>query len=197
MRQCDMPRLTLNSALDHFPSFSWAVLDVLVGGSASSLARPLGGKSALACSMCPAGCFTTAGQERTTAATASFPWHRVPSAEHPHSIRIFSRPFHFLLFRQRLNGLPRLSRSKHCYHAVAATVPEETTCHHNFSFVFDVWKPTSVAQDRHVDSVLASMTAVGLVGLAGVTRSQIGRVSMRTLDLVSRIIVPFLSLHSS
>ncbi|KAK3340544.1 hypothetical protein B0H65DRAFT_472795 [Neurospora tetraspora] len=49
---------------------------------------------------------------------------------------------------------------------------EETTCHHNFSFVFDVWKPTSVAQDRHVDSVLASMTAVGLVGLAGVTRSQ-------------------------
>ncbi|KAK3391753.1 hypothetical protein B0T20DRAFT_64394 [Sordaria brevicollis] len=49
---------------------------------------------------------------------------------------------------------------------------EETTCHHNFSFVFDVWKPTSVAQDRHVDGVLASMTAVGLVGLAGVTRSQ-------------------------
>lgn len=49
---------------------------------------------------------------------------------------------------------------------------EETTCHHNFSFVFDVWKPTSVAQDRQVDGVLASMTAVGLVGLAGVTRSQ-------------------------
>ncbi|KAK3504859.1 hypothetical protein B0T13DRAFT_18307 [Neurospora crassa] len=48
---------------------------------------------------------------------------------------------------------------------------EETTCHHNFSFVFDIWKPTSVAHDRHVDGVLASMTAVGLVGLAGVTRS--------------------------
>ncbi|KAK3954110.1 hypothetical protein QBC32DRAFT_96716 [Pseudoneurospora amorphoporcata] len=48
---------------------------------------------------------------------------------------------------------------------------EETTCHHNFSFVFDVWKPASVAQDRQVDGVLASMTAVGLVGLAGVTRS--------------------------
>ena len=48
---------------------------------------------------------------------------------------------------------------------------EETACHHNFSFVFDVWKPTSVAQDRQVDGVLASMTAVGLVGLAGVTQS--------------------------
>lgn len=48
---------------------------------------------------------------------------------------------------------------------------EETTCHHNFSFIRDVWKPSSVAEDRQVDGVLASMTAVGLVGFAGVTRS--------------------------
>jgi len=49
---------------------------------------------------------------------------------------------------------------------------EQTACHHNFDFVYDVWKPPPAGPDREVDSVLASMTAVGLMGLASMTRSR-------------------------
>ncbi|KAK0711598.1 hypothetical protein B0H67DRAFT_296087 [Lasiosphaeris hirsuta] len=49
---------------------------------------------------------------------------------------------------------------------------DETACHQKFDFVYDVWKPASSAPDQQVDSVLASMTAVGLMGLASMTQSR-------------------------
>ncbi|KAK0723089.1 hypothetical protein B0T26DRAFT_740133 [Lasiosphaeria miniovina] len=49
---------------------------------------------------------------------------------------------------------------------------DETACHQKFDFVYDVWKPSSVMPEREVDGVLASMTAVGLMGLASMTRSR-------------------------
>lgn len=48
---------------------------------------------------------------------------------------------------------------------------DETACHQRFDFLYDVWKPVSSAPDREVDGVLASMTAVGLMGLASLTQS--------------------------
>ena len=48
---------------------------------------------------------------------------------------------------------------------------DENTCHQRFDFVYDVWKPGSLLPERQVDGVLASMTAVGLMGLANMTRS--------------------------
>ncbi|GAB1320773.1 hypothetical protein MFIFM68171_10983 [Madurella fahalii] len=47
---------------------------------------------------------------------------------------------------------------------------EETACHQRFDFLRDVWKPSSSAPGQ-VDGVLASMTAVGLMGLASMTQS--------------------------
>lgn len=47
----------------------------------------------------------------------------------------------------------------------------ETVSHQRFDFLRDVWKPLSSAPDRQVDGVLASMTAVGLMGLASTTKS--------------------------
>jgi len=49
---------------------------------------------------------------------------------------------------------------------------DETACHQRFDFLYDVWKPVSSAPDREVDCVLASMTAVGLMGLASMTQSR-------------------------
>ncbi|SPQ26147.1 25b3026b-87b6-4617-8e5b-8d7445e5aa53 [Thermothielavioides terrestris] len=48
---------------------------------------------------------------------------------------------------------------------------EETVSHQKFDFLTDVWKPSSSLPERQVDGVLASMTAVGLMGFAGTTRS--------------------------
>ncbi|KAH8895108.1 hypothetical protein GQ53DRAFT_779886 [Thozetella sp. PMI_491] len=48
---------------------------------------------------------------------------------------------------------------------------DENACHQRFDFVYDVWKPGVLASDRQVDGVLASMTAVGLMGLANMTKS--------------------------
>ncbi len=48
---------------------------------------------------------------------------------------------------------------------------DENTCHQRFDFVYDVWKPTSLVPERQVDGVLASMTAVGLMGLGNMTKS--------------------------
>lgn len=48
---------------------------------------------------------------------------------------------------------------------------DENCCHQRFDFVFDVWKPVSLVPERQVDGVLASMSAVGLVGLANMTLS--------------------------
>ena len=47
----------------------------------------------------------------------------------------------------------------------------ENGCHQRFDFVYDVWKPHSLAPERPTDGVSASMTAVGLVGLGNMTRS--------------------------
>ncbi|KAK1832300.1 sterol uptake control protein 2 [Podospora conica] len=50
---------------------------------------------------------------------------------------------------------------------------EETACHQKFDFLRDVWKPVSSAPDQEVDGVLASMTAVGLMGLANLHRTNL------------------------
>jgi hypothetical protein len=48
---------------------------------------------------------------------------------------------------------------------------DENSSHQRFDFVYDVWKPVSLVPERQVDGVLASMSAVGLIGLANMTRS--------------------------
>jgi hypothetical protein len=48
---------------------------------------------------------------------------------------------------------------------------DDNSSHQRFDFVYDVWKPVSLVPERQVDGVLASMSAVGLVGLANMTRS--------------------------
>lgn len=49
---------------------------------------------------------------------------------------------------------------------------DEMVCHQKFDFLRDVWKPSSSIPERQVDCVLASMTAVGLMGLASTARSR-------------------------
>ncbi|KAG8166001.1 hypothetical protein KVR01_004553 [Diaporthe batatas] len=46
----------------------------------------------------------------------------------------------------------------------------ENFCHHKYDFLFDLWSPSGASEES--DSVLASVTAVGLVGVAQMTRSQ-------------------------
>ncbi|KAJ0118284.1 hypothetical protein J7T55_009067 [Diaporthe amygdali] len=46
----------------------------------------------------------------------------------------------------------------------------ENFCHHKYDFLFDLWTPGTSNEEN--DSVLASVTAVGLVGVAQMTRSQ-------------------------
>ncbi|KLU89042.1 hypothetical protein, variant [Magnaporthiopsis poae ATCC 64411] len=52
---------------------------------------------------------------------------------------------------------------------------DEKACHQRFDFIYDVWRPRTLSDAPHelgeVDSVMASMTAVGLAGLANMTRS--------------------------
>ncbi|KAJ4292175.1 hypothetical protein N0V88_005804 [Collariella sp. IMI 366227] len=48
---------------------------------------------------------------------------------------------------------------------------EETASHQKFDFIREVWKPSLSTPNTQVDSVLASMTAVGLTGLATRTGS--------------------------
>ncbi|KAK3898188.1 hypothetical protein C8A05DRAFT_19179 [Staphylotrichum tortipilum] len=48
---------------------------------------------------------------------------------------------------------------------------EETASHQKFDFLRDVWKPSSSMADAQIDGVLASMTAVGLMGLASTART--------------------------
>ena len=49
---------------------------------------------------------------------------------------------------------------------------DENACHQRFDFVHDIWKPISLLPEKQVDGVLASMTAVGLVGMANMTKSR-------------------------
>src|SRR5262249_23574786 len=48
---------------------------------------------------------------------------------------------------------------------------DENACHQRFDFVYDVWKPVTLVPERQTDGVLASITAVGLLGIAHMTRS--------------------------
>ncbi|KAK3296239.1 uncharacterized protein B0H64DRAFT_417727 [Chaetomium fimeti] len=48
---------------------------------------------------------------------------------------------------------------------------DETVPHQKFDFIRDVWRPSPSAPAAHVDGVLASMTAVGLMGLASTAQS--------------------------
>jgi hypothetical protein len=48
---------------------------------------------------------------------------------------------------------------------------DDTCCHQRFDFVYDIWKPASLAPERQLDGVMASMTAVGLVGVSQLTGS--------------------------
>ncbi|KAK4123914.1 hypothetical protein N657DRAFT_573304 [Parathielavia appendiculata] len=48
---------------------------------------------------------------------------------------------------------------------------EEMPSHQRFDFLPDVWKPSSSAANAQIDGVLASMTAVGLMGLASTSQS--------------------------
>ncbi|KAH6841100.1 hypothetical protein B0I37DRAFT_393927 [Chaetomium sp. MPI-CAGE-AT-0009] len=49
--------------------------------------------------------------------------------------------------------------------------PDETVSHQKFDFIREVWRPSPSAPDAHIDGVLASMTAVGLMGLASTAQS--------------------------
>lgn len=49
---------------------------------------------------------------------------------------------------------------------------DENACHQRYDFVHDIWKPISLLPEKQVDGVLASMTAVGLVGMANMTKSK-------------------------
>jgi len=48
---------------------------------------------------------------------------------------------------------------------------DDTASTQKFDFIYDVWKPTSLASSQQLDPVMASLTAVGLVGVANLTRS--------------------------
>ncbi|EQB50895.1 hypothetical protein CGLO_09634 [Colletotrichum gloeosporioides Cg-14] len=57
---------------------------------------------------------------------------------------------------------------------------DENACYQNYDFVFDIWRPASMLPSRQVDGVMASMTAVGLAGLADLTKCH------RTMDWARR-----------
>ncbi|KAK4138218.1 hypothetical protein BT67DRAFT_393378, partial [Trichocladium antarcticum] len=48
---------------------------------------------------------------------------------------------------------------------------DETACHQKFDFLREVWRPSSPVPGRQIDVVLASMAAVGLMGLASTRQS--------------------------
>ncbi|KAF9875645.1 hypothetical protein CkaCkLH20_07026 [Colletotrichum karsti] len=57
---------------------------------------------------------------------------------------------------------------------------DENACYQNYDFIFDIWRPASMHASRKVDSVMASMTAVGLAGLSDLTKCP------RTMDWARR-----------
>ena len=48
----------------------------------------------------------------------------------------------------------------------------ENASHQRFDFLYDIWKPGLLSADRQLDGVMASMTAVGLVGISQLTHSE-------------------------
>ncbi len=49
---------------------------------------------------------------------------------------------------------------------------DENVSHQRFDFLYDIWKPGMHTTDRQLDGVMASMTAVGLVGISQLTHSE-------------------------
>lgn len=49
---------------------------------------------------------------------------------------------------------------------------DENASHQRFDFLYDIWKPGSLTAERPLDGVMASMTAVGLVGISQLTHSE-------------------------
>ncbi|OAA58045.1 c6 zinc finger domain containing protein [Niveomyces insectorum RCEF 264] len=49
---------------------------------------------------------------------------------------------------------------------------DENASHQRFDFLYDIWRPASPAGTQQLDGVLASMTAVGLVGISHLTHSE-------------------------
>jgi hypothetical protein len=72
---------------------------------------------------------------------------------------------------QFYNLAPSCQESGLAYFFSRYVAADETPSHQKFDFVRDVWKPSSSASDAQIDSVLASMTAVGLMRWA--TSSQL------------------------
>jgi len=61
---------------------------------------------------------------------------------------------------------PELQEKGFAYFFSRYVTNEETVSHQKFDFLRDVWRASSSARDQQVDVVLASMVAVGLMGMA-------------------------------
>ncbi|CAK7218862.1 hypothetical protein SCUCBS95973_003627 [Sporothrix curviconia] len=48
----------------------------------------------------------------------------------------------------------------------------ENASHQRFDFLYDIWKPGALSTEGQLDGVMASMTAVGLVGISQLTHSE-------------------------
>ncbi|CAK7206743.1 hypothetical protein SEUCBS139899_009549 [Sporothrix eucalyptigena] len=49
---------------------------------------------------------------------------------------------------------------------------DENASHQRFDFLYDIWKPGALSSEGQLDGVMASMTAVGLVGISQLTHSE-------------------------
>ncbi|CAK7242144.1 MAG: hypothetical protein STHCBS139747_003624 [Sporothrix thermara] len=49
---------------------------------------------------------------------------------------------------------------------------DENASHQRFDFLYDIWKPGALSTEGQLDGVMASMTAVGLVGISQLTHSE-------------------------
>ncbi|KAK4151769.1 hypothetical protein C8A00DRAFT_16860 [Chaetomidium leptoderma] len=72
---------------------------------------------------------------------------------------------------QLYNLAPSCQENGFAYFFSRYVTADETVSHQKFDFLRDVWKPSSSMPDAQIDGVLASMTAVGLMGLASTARS--------------------------
>ena len=72
---------------------------------------------------------------------------------------------------QLYNLAPTRQHDGFAYFFSRFVTAEETASHQKFDFLRDVWKAAPSAPEAQIDGVLASMTAVGLMGFASTTRS--------------------------
>lgn len=71
---------------------------------------------------------------------------------------------------QFYNLAPTCQENGFAYFFSRYVTADETPSHQKFGFLREVWRPVPMSE-AHIDSVLASMTAVGLMGLASTARS--------------------------